>query len=760
MSARTRIWTVLILFTLCVTKIEAEDWYAYRHDIYRTGSQEFFSDLANPSRLANLSIKWQFPPDQTPAAASFSASAIIVDDTVYIGDVGGRFYALNAVTGSLKWQFPKASDPPLNGTCGVGGNGGGFGQYGIHSSATYALIAGQDAVVFGAPDPSPATEGGLGSARLFALSILSGELLWKSDVVAHVSGCTDGSLSELHERIAYSSPLVIGGKIYIGVHDTGDNPIQNGKVVAVDQQTGKIDANFRYASTTTRGGGVWNSPATDGAGVYFTTGNTASSNASEPTVNHGLSMIRVDRETGNLIWAFQPVPFNLDGDADWAAGATVMSTSCGRLIASVQKDGWTYAVNAGTGRPGAPSVAWQFPPTGFPFTKYEHGDTHYKRPGAAWNDVLIITAGGESLRQPGYVADGYSELHALNACTTDEKRRVRWIADITATGTGEYRLSSPTVVGGIVYVGTAQGHLMVLGDPSVVPAAQSRCTNRYHNPDSNCISAGYAVVPVPTLIRDIPMPDLGDTAGLRHEVALANGRAFVATGNGHVYMLDTATAADLPGNCIAHTYGCGSEVDVLCNITQITPFDVKILPNLGFATITPGAPQTFSFIDTRSQDTGNYQLCLKQDHTVCSNPFQVNFLFGDHDMCGPTGTGGAGGGLGGGPPHSCVPHCPELVSSPRIVGSAISSNGNSASQPSLFDARSWKIQSLGHTAQRIPLRGFYIAHLLSGDIAVTIGGVTIKQTPGAFWVVKSDALMDVQVLGESAIIETIRPNMP
>jgi len=31
-------------------------------------------------------------------------------------------------------------------------------------------------------------------------------------------------------------------------------------------------------------------------------------------------------------------------DPDWAAGVTLMSTSCGEIAASVMKDGWTYAV--------------------------------------------------------------------------------------------------------------------------------------------------------------------------------------------------------------------------------------------------------------------------------------------------------------------------------------------------------------------------------------------------------------------------------
>jgi outer membrane protein assembly factor BamB len=174
-------------------------------------------------------------------------------------------------------------------------------------------------------------------------------------------------------------------------------------------------------------------------------------------------MIRVDKDTGSIIWAFQPVPFKFDGDPDWAAGAMVMSTSCGELIASVQKDGWSYALNAGNGTPGTPNVRWQFPPTGFPFTSntYVHGDDDYKRPGAAW-----------------------------------------------------------------------------IGDPRVVPGIGYQCSNIDFTGPFLCNLFGYALVPIPKMLADVAMPDGGGIAGLRNEPALAKGRVFVGTLNGHVYMLE------------------------------------------------------------------------------------------------------------------------------------------------------------------------------------------------------------------------------
>jgi hypothetical protein len=258
-------------------------------------------------------------------------------------------------------------------------------------------------------------------------------------------------------------------------------------------------------------------------------------------------MIRVDKDTGHVIWSLQPVPFARDGDPDWAAGATVMSTSCGQLIASVQKDGWSYAVDASNG-----GLRWQFPPTGFgpTFLNAVHGDDDYRRPGAAWNDVFIVRTGGETVVSVGHVASGYDKLHALNACATNERDRVRWIADIPniMADNGHKSYSTPTVTGGIVFVGTNEdpidhkGHLVVVGDPSVVPNVGWRCSNTDYSPQ-NC-PAPYVLVPIPKLLASVAMPDGGSLASMRNEPVLARGRVFIATNPsqafpnaGHVYML-------------------------------------------------------------------------------------------------------------------------------------------------------------------------------------------------------------------------------
>lgn len=590
------------LFAVAAAKAAQDDWLTYRHDSARTGTQPFASDLSDPAKISNLHVVAQFPPVGSSAiAGGFKASPIVVNGTAFIGGVDGYFYAFDAASGTPKWQYPRAVDHALIGSCGKPTDfAGGWGSYGIPSSATYAKINGQDAVIFGAPDPDPNTDGGAGSARLFALPLSANpnnpQPIWKSDIVAHVN-CSSGSA--LHERIAYSSPLLLGDKVYVGVHDTGDNPIQQGRVRAVDLNTGKMTG-FQFLGAGNApgdgslGGGVWNALATDGGSVYFTTGNTRPAPwcvfpyygkncppATEPPNNNGLGMIKVDSTTGAISWKYQTVPFELDGDPDWAAGVTVMSTSCGKLTASVQKDGWSYAIGPSGPQPQLPpephpqcpapppspgpglsGPSWQFPPTtnGGWFTDCNqvHGDDDYRRPGAAWNDVFIVRTGGENLVLDGVGANA-SKLHALNACATAEQDRVRWITGDISNNTaanGHISFSSPTVTGGIVFIGTNQnktdnkGHLVAFADPSVAPASQQVCSN----PPVPLPACNGPYAPVWSLqpILDIPMPDGGSLASMRNEPVLAEGRVFVATtpsatspNAGHVYILapedDTST---------------------------------------------------------------------------------------------------------------------------------------------------------------------------------------------------------------------------
>lgn len=515
-----------LVFVLAIAGCSA-DWPAYRHNPLRTGAQLNNGPLTDPAKVQTLHVGWTFPTAPiSPSLGSFRAGPVVYKGTVYIGNSNGRLYAIDANTGALKWQYPAAQSPALISTftCNPSSEG-------IASSAAIATINGTDAVIFGAPDRSSGAQ--LGSGRLFALNASSGTEIWKSPEVAVL--LADG---QTHEQIGYSSPLVFNDHVYIGVADHCDDPIQRGKVVAVKLADGTIDAGFSFfAAGLPRGGGIWGSPA-GWDDVYTNTGN-ANIGGPEPVPNHALSLLRLDKNTGGIVWTWQPVPYALDGDPDWSATPTVVLGSCGVLAISVQKDGWTWAVNAGNGTPGAPSVKWAFPTGPWStagFTAKDgtlHGDTRYLRPGAAWNDVYIVQTGGLNVTTD--VGDGFRHLYALNTCA-GEPDRVRWIKDVPGMNYSSfgYTLGPPSVTHGIVFVGTNAGHLVAIADPRVYPAVGWRCSDP-DVPSNVCVSNGFSLVPDPAVLLDLDL----QAGAITNEVALVGDPVFVATDGGKVIMLTT-----------------------------------------------------------------------------------------------------------------------------------------------------------------------------------------------------------------------------
>jgi outer membrane protein assembly factor BamB len=519
------------------------EWPMFRHNALRNASQPNNSALADPNRVKLLREIWRFDaPPSTEAGQNkfFRASPVVHNNRVFVGNANGFFYARDAATGAALWQFPLAGGQPLTSTFRCNNS-----SFGIAASAAIANYEKRDLVIFGAPDRSIGAR--LGSGRLFALDAATGALVWQSPELAQLTG--PGS-NDLHEQFGYSAPVVVGDVVYVGIADHCDNPIQNGRVVAVRLANGQPLGGFSFSATGSRGGGVWSSVAAglDGGGLYVTTGNT-NTGGSEPSPNHGLSLLRLDPASGAVVWKLQPVPFAMDYDPDWSSGAALLASSCGQVALSTMKDGWSYAAAAGSGSAPTPNVRWQFPWTGWPFTPGDgtrHGDSRYLVPGAAWKDVSITMAGGELLTQeftftdpdPGALAPqlfpGFGKLHALNVCAP-RSNRVRWMVDVPSVAPdAPYQLGPPTVTRGIVFVGTAAGDLVVVADPSVWPAVTSRCV-RTDVLKADCVANGFALVPVPRVLLDLPL----NAGTIRTEPVLAGNRVFVTTMNGTLVALAT-----------------------------------------------------------------------------------------------------------------------------------------------------------------------------------------------------------------------------
>ncbi len=180
-------------------------------------------------------------------AANFTASPTLVGSTLYIGDLNGNYYALNANTGATLWKVKLTgafygSAVVAKGIVYVGSYSGSF--YALNATTgavvwNYALSTGTDStaalangnVYFGAYD-----------SNIYCLNAATGALVWSYATGGHVE----------------SAPAIVNGTLYVGSDD--------GKVYAIG--TSGANAGFLLWSYTT-GGQVYANPAIYQNRVYI-----------------------------------------------------------------------------------------------------------------------------------------------------------------------------------------------------------------------------------------------------------------------------------------------------------------------------------------------------------------------------------------------------------------------------------------------------------------------------------------------------------
>jgi outer membrane protein assembly factor BamB len=176
-------------------------------------------------------LKWKFKTGNV-----VHASPATSDGTLFVGSWDSYFYALDAATGKEKWRFKTGEDAEIHN------------QVGIQSSAAVA----DGVVYFGCRD-----------SKFYAVDAANGKQLWSFDnkgswVIAspavkdgkvyfatsdsglfHVldakSGATLFSLDNKHWPM-FSSPAISGDTVYIGSHE--------GKLLAIDLKTQKFAWTF------------------------------------------------------------------------------------------------------------------------------------------------------------------------------------------------------------------------------------------------------------------------------------------------------------------------------------------------------------------------------------------------------------------------------------------------------------------------------------------------------------------------------------
>ncbi len=269
-----------------------------------------------PANAASLAPVWTFRADAPTGGqpvASFLASPVVVNGTLYIGSNTGIFYAVDAATGDEVWRQDLGFAPALS--CSYG--------HGVVSTAT---VAGDGTVVY---------VGG-GDGNLYALDAATGDVLWSSLVVD--PGTTD------NEGYNWASPVVVGDAVYMGISSNCDRPLVRGGVRMFDAGTGARLATYWTVPRSSVGGSVWTTPAATGSDLWIATGNAG--RGVDPGAS--FSIVRLDGAslTEEDRWK---VP-SATADLDFGSSPTRFTATIGGrqvpMVGACNKNGKYYALRA------------------------------------------------------------------------------------------------------------------------------------------------------------------------------------------------------------------------------------------------------------------------------------------------------------------------------------------------------------------------------------------------------------------------------
>jgi len=314
----------------------AASWPMFQHDAGRSGASCGASsvDKANVSELA--------PRWFTPTSAPVTAEPVVVGQTLWVGDGGGTFHALDTATGASRWTFTVTDQHQTS--------------YGvITSSAAWrpARAGGGATVYFG------------GGGSVYALDAATGRKVWAADL--DPAQPTSGVEVE-------SSPLLIEGadhraEVVVGT-DSNETPgTDRTGVIALDAdtgallwkyelETGQVVHSLRPSSPSDRGAGcgdVWSSVASDAQDgtVVFGSGNCNTPLPGMPVKSEAIWSL--DATTGALRWVFPQGATSADKtygyDDDFGSSAIVVDRPHrSPEIIEASKAGFAFALDGSSGQ--------------------------------------------------------------------------------------------------------------------------------------------------------------------------------------------------------------------------------------------------------------------------------------------------------------------------------------------------------------------------------------------------------------------------
>src|SRR5271157_4135954 len=355
------------------------------------------------------------------------SSPAVIGGRLYIGSNDHNLYCLNAITGAFLWSYTTgsgvwSSPSVVDGRVYVGSN----------DNNVYCLNATTGVYMWsystgGWVISTPAIAGGrlfVGIAcaptdKIYCLDAITGAFIWAS---------TTG-------EIEWSSPAVAAGLVYVGSWD--------GKIYCFDASNGLLDWSY------TTGGIIDSSPAISGGRVYV--GSRDYNIYCLPMIIS--SSITPPGKPQNLSATAQNTQVTLN----WAAPASDGGSAIG-----------AYQIYMGT-TPGGETWLWNITTTTYTTTGLTNGVTYYFQV-AAVNMAGTGARSNEASATPSVMTTSSDQagdewpmfrgaLNHTGLVTTTPVQGTGTIWNYT-TGNGTY--SSPTVMGGRVYVGSADHNVYCL----------------------------------------------------------------------------------------------------------------------------------------------------------------------------------------------------------------------------------------------------------------------------------------------------------
>jgi polyvinyl alcohol dehydrogenase (cytochrome) len=317
-----------------------DDWSQYRFDLQGTGSNP--EDDITTNNVSQLALRWS-----VRTSADFASTPAVVDGVVYVTN-GNSLYAFNQRTSIQLWRFD--ARPQRVATV----------------SSSVAVDADLHLAFYGNPD-----------ARVYAVDIRTGHEVW-----------TD-QLSTAPGAYVWSSPLVVNGKVYIGLSSHDDVPCVRGAIYALDESTGSIAWVHYTVPANALGGTVWSSiiANTNLHELIATTGNPCPEG---PAFAESDSILGIDWDDGATLWQYQALAYD-SCDCDFGEGAVDLVYQGQEYIIAGNKYGSVFALTRSPSG-GTPQLAWSQRISGYGYL--EQGGI-FEPP--TYGAGLVFVAGGPTL---------------------------------------------------------------------------------------------------------------------------------------------------------------------------------------------------------------------------------------------------------------------------------------------------------------------------------------------------------------------------